>query len=72
MAKSSMYGGIDMKMGNKEARMSDKMAPRAGAAKGQGNGMGGYNGGAVNKALGMIEGAAKASYYAGAGMQKGK
>ncbi len=66
------YGGINMMLSNSNGKKGDKQAPRMGAAKGQGAGMGGYNGSAVNKALGMIKGAAKASYSMGAGSQRGK
>lgn len=66
------YGGVDMKLGSNMPKLGNKAAPRSGAAKGQGEGMGGFNGGAVNKALGMISGAAKASYSSGAGSDRSK
>lgn len=66
------FGGIDMMMSNSKGKVGDKEKPRSGAAKGQGEGMGGYNGSSVNKALGMIKGAAKASYSSGAGSQMNK
>lgn len=49
----------------------NKAAPRPGAAKGQGAGMGGYNAGTVGKAMSSIAGSGgKPSYFAGAGMGK--
>jgi hypothetical protein len=43
-----------------------KSAPRAGAAKGQGMGMGGYNAGSVNKAMSSVKGSGGApTYYCG-------
>jgi len=68
------YGGVDM-MIDRRLDTNKKMAkstPRSGAAKGQGEGMGGYNASSVNKALGMIKGASKASYSSGAGSQMNK
>lgn len=64
--------GVDLKvkqgMGG-GAPKGNKAKPRSGAAMGQGNGMGGYNAGAVNKAMGsVVGGGGKPSYYAGAGM----
>ncbi len=64
--------GVDLKV--KEgygggAPKGDKAKPRMGAAMGQGNGMGGYNAGAVSKAMGSVKGYnAKPTYFAGAGM----
>jgi hypothetical protein len=66
------YGGINMMLSNSNGKMGNKASPRQGAAKGQGAGMGGCNMGSVNKALGQIKGAAKASYSMGAGSQRGK
>lgn len=55
MVKPAMMG----KMGN-------KAAPRSGAAKGQGNGMGGYNASTVNKAMASVPGGGgKPTYYMG-------
>lgn len=45
----SEYGGINMQMG-KAMKKGNKSAPRPGAAKGQGGGLGGYNSGAVSRA----------------------
>lgn len=43
-----------------------KDSPRPGAAKGQGEGMGGYNAGAVNKAMDSVKGGGgKPCYYSG-------
>lgn len=43
-----------------------KATPRGGAAKGQGAGMGGYNAGAVNKAMSSVTGSGGApTYYCG-------
>ena len=47
----SEYGGINMQLGKGGGMKKGKAAPRAGAAKGQGEGMGGYNGARVNKAM---------------------
>lgn len=58
--KQGMGGG--MPKGN-------KMKPRSGAAMGQGAGMGGYNAGAVGKAMSSVKGGSgKPTYFAGAGM----
>lgn len=58
--KQGMGGG--MPEGNKSA-------PRPGAAKGQGAGMGGYNAGTVGKAMSsVVGGGGKPTYFAGAGM----
>lgn len=47
----------------------NKAAPRKGAAMGQGNGMGGYNAGAVGRAMAEVKGGTKSpQYFAGAGM----
>lgn len=43
--------------------MGNKSAPRPGAAKGQGGGLGGYNAAAVNKAVRMIAGSGGAPKY---------
>jgi hypothetical protein len=64
-----MNYGTDLKLksgygGGKHPAGKDK--PRAGAAKGQGMGMGGYNAGAVNKAMdGVKGGGGKPTYYNG-------
>jgi hypothetical protein len=43
-----------------------KAAPRMGAAKGQGAGMGGYNASTVNKAMSSVKGSGGApTYYCG-------
>ncbi len=48
------------------AHPAGKDKPRAGAAKGQGNGMGGYNSSAVNKAMDSVKGGGgKPTYYCG-------
>lgn len=47
----SEYGGINMQLGGKHGSGGNKAAPRGGAAKGQGNGMGGYNAGTVGRAM---------------------
>lgn len=48
-------------------RKMNKGAPRMGAAKGQGAGMGGYNASAVNKAMDSVKGGGgKPTYYCGA------
>jgi hypothetical protein len=47
----SEYGGINMQLSKSNGKMGNKGAPRPGAAKGQGGGMGGYNAGAVNRAM---------------------
>jgi hypothetical protein len=65
------YGGIDMKLAKGNGVKGNKAAPRNGAAKGQGAGMGGYNAAAVNRAVGAIQGAAKPVYYIG-GQPRGK
>jgi hypothetical protein len=52
------YGGGEHKAG--------KDKPRPGAATGQGMGMGGYDAGRVNKAMGEIKGGGgHATYYCG-------
>jgi hypothetical protein len=63
--------GVDLKikqgMGGGAANKG-AAKPRSGAAKGQGNGMGGYNASAVNKGFAEVKGAGgKPSYYSGAG-----
>ncbi len=62
--------GVDLKVKQGSMGMGgDKSKPRSGAAMGQGNGMGGFNGAAVNKAVAEVKGYhVKPSYYAGAGM----
>lgn len=58
------YGGGEHKAG--------KDKPRMGAAKGQGNGMGGYDAGAVGRAFASVKGAPpKPMYYCG-GSRMGK
>lgn len=55
--KSGFGGGV---------KMASKAAPRAGAAKGQGAGMGGYNASTVNKAMDSVKGGGgKPMYYCG-------
>lgn len=66
----SEYSGINMMLGKGNGAKGSKSSPRAGAAKGQGGGMGGYNASAVNKAVGAIKGAPKPTYSSGAGMGK--
>lgn len=51
------------------ASMGNKAAPRAGAAKGCGAGMGGYNGSTVKKAMSM-PGAGSMQYFSGAGQKR--
>lgn len=65
-----MNYGMNMMAGKKsggKGGKGNKSAPRCGAAKGQGAGMGGYNSSSVNKAMGSVVGAAKPTYFAGAG-----
>lgn len=49
----SEYGGINMQLakGSGVKKGGSKASPRPGAAKGQGEGMGGYKGGAVSRAM---------------------
>lgn len=47
-------------------------APRAGAAKGQGAGMGGYNAGAVGKAMMSVKGSGGKPEYYCAGSKMGR
>ncbi len=57
------YGGGEHKPG--------KDKPRMGAAKGQGAGMGGYNAGAVNKAMESVKGGGgKPCYYSGGARER--
>jgi len=58
----SEYGGINMKLGNGGGMKKGKSTPRAGAAKGQGDGMDGFNGARVNKAMRAC-GMAGAKYF---------
>ena len=64
-----MNYGTDLKLktgygGGSHPAGKDK--PRAGAAKGQGNGMGGYNAGAVNNAMSSVRGSGGSpTYYCG-------
>ena len=56
-ASKGFGGGLDVK---------GRDTPRAGAAKGQGAGMGGYDASAVNKAMDSIKGGGgKPMYYCG-------
>lgn len=70
------YGGIDMKMKGGMgggAPKGNKAAPRPGAAKGQGAGMGGYNAGTVGKAMASVPGGGgKPTYFMGAGAMRNK
>ena len=64
-----MYYGTDLKLkkgfGGGE-HMAKKAMPRAGAAKGQGAGMGGYDAGAVGRAMASVKGGGgKPIYYCG-------
>ncbi|HWI50112.1 MAG TPA: hypothetical protein VNU45_18025 [Rummeliibacillus sp.] len=64
-----MYYGTDLKLkkgfgGGSHPAGKDK--PRQGAAKGQGAGMGGYDAGAVNRAMDSVKGGGgKPTYYCG-------
>lgn len=64
-----MYYGTDLKLRKEhkhEERKMGKDKPRAGAAMGQGNGMGGYDASAVNKAMESVKGSGgKPEYYCG-------
>jgi len=53
-------------------KMASKAMPRPGAAKGQGEGMGGYNASAVNKAMGAVKGSGGAPMYYCGGSKMGR
>ena len=67
-----MNYGTDLKVKKSSGHHSaGKASPRSGAAKGQGNGMGGYNAGAVNKTMGAVKGGGgKPSYSCGSGKMR--
>lgn len=50
--------------GSNKPKMGNKAAPRAGAAKGQGGGLDGYNAAAVNKAMASVAGGGGKPVYA--------
>ena len=62
-----MNYGTDLKLKKSSSGMkAGKSAPRKGAAKGQGAGLGGYNAGAVNNAMSSVVGSGgKPTYYCG-------
>jgi hypothetical protein len=69
-----MNYGTDLKLKENRAskgfgggtHVKGKDSPRPGAAKGQGEGMGGYNSGAVNRAMDSVKGGGgKPCYYSG-------
>jgi len=62
-----MNYGTDLKLkASSMGHKAGKDKPRAGAAKGQGAGMGGYDAGAVNRAMDSVKGGGgKPEYYCG-------
>ncbi len=65
-----MNYGTDLMLAKGQGKMygDDKAKPRSGWAKGQGEGMGGYNASAVNKAMESIKGGGgKPEYYCAGG-----
>jgi hypothetical protein len=70
-----MNYGTDLKLkkgfgGGEHKAGKDK--PRMGAANGQGAGMGGYNAGAVNKAMSSVVGGGGAPTYYSGGSKTGR
>ena len=70
-----MNYGTDLKLkhgygGGKHPAGKDR--PRAGAAKGQGEGMGGYNASSVNKAMGSVKGGGGTPMYYCGGSKMGR